>query len=164
MNQPSKARIIGVIFLSWFSTIGFDFFLHSGLIASLYSKPNTFLLSPEKAFQLIPLGYLAILIFVSFLFSIMRRINILGWKSGLIFGLQMGAFVSGPMALGFLSITTTDIGLMAAWIIGQTVGSGIAGSVAGAGMATKRPWRLAMYVFLSIVATFMITVILQSWV
>ncbi|MEJ2412947.1 MAG: hypothetical protein P8Y34_08130, partial [Anaerolineales bacterium] len=76
MARPSYRRLIGGVLLSWLAVLGFDFFLHGGLLASLYTKPSPFLLPPEQAFRLIPLGYLAFLIFEIFLVWLMVRLDI----------------------------------------------------------------------------------------
>ena len=55
-------RISTITLLSWLSMIGFDLLLHAGLLARLYIEPSPFLLPPETAFRLIPLGYLSFLI------------------------------------------------------------------------------------------------------
>lgn len=56
-------RRLGVIgLLSWLSMLGADFFLHGGLLASLYIQPSPFLLPPWDSFKRIPLGYLSALL------------------------------------------------------------------------------------------------------
>ena len=62
MNNPSKRRIVGAVFLSWLAVLGLDFPLHGGILARLYQEPSPFLLSPEQSFKLIPLGYLSFLL------------------------------------------------------------------------------------------------------
>ncbi|HUV28132.1 MAG TPA: hypothetical protein VMW34_12270 [Anaerolineales bacterium] len=57
-------RLAGITLLSWLSVIGLDFLLHASILASLYVEPHPFLLPPERAFTLIPYGYLSFLIFV----------------------------------------------------------------------------------------------------
>ncbi len=42
-------RLIKISLLAMLATIGFDLFLHSGVLARLYSKPSPFLLSAEQA-------------------------------------------------------------------------------------------------------------------
>ncbi|NOR83585.1 MAG: hypothetical protein GQ526_08845 [Ardenticatenales bacterium] len=64
--------------------------------------------------------------------------------------------------LGLLSISTASLELMAGWFIGQTVEAGIGGLVVGWGLASKRPWRLVLYVVLFVIASVVVTIILQS--
>ncbi len=160
--QQSKRRLIGVVLLAWFAVLGFDFFLHGGLLAGLYAEPSPFLLPPEEAFRLIPLGYLAFLVWEIFLVWLMMRLKVNGWRSGMVFGLQVGAFAWGVLVLGLLSISTAGVGLMTGWFIGQTIEAGIGGLVAGVGLVTERPWRLMIYVVLFVVVAIIVTVILQS--
>jgi hypothetical protein len=162
MVQQSNRRLIGVVLLAWFAVLGFDFFLHGGLLASLYTEPSPFLLPPEEAFRLIPLGYLAFLIFEIFLVWLMVRLDVKGWRSGMVLGLQVGAFAWGALVLGLLSISTASIGLLAGWFIGQTIEAGIGGMVAGAGLITERPWRLMIYVVIFVIVAIIVTVVLQS--
>jgi hypothetical protein len=54
----TKQHLIFLTFIAWLSMLGFDFFLHSGLLAKLYLQPSPFLLPPLASFKLIPLGYL----------------------------------------------------------------------------------------------------------
>lgn len=161
MRQQSTRRLIGTVLLSWFAVIGFDLFLHAAILAKLYTEPSPFLLSAEEAFRFIPLGYLAFLIIAIFLVWLMVRLGVKGWRSGLVFGLQLGAFMWGAMVLGLLSISTAGIKLMAGWFVGQTIEAGIGGMVAGAGMVTARPWRLVGYIVLFVVVAVVATVILQ---
>jgi hypothetical protein len=120
--QRSALRLVGVTLLAWFAVLGFDFFLHGGLLARLYAEPSPFLLPAEDAFRLIPLGYLSFLVFIILLVWLMVRQNIGGGSRGLVFGLQVGALVWGSLVLGLLSISTASLALMAGWFIGQTVG------------------------------------------
>lgn len=162
MVQKSNRRLIGVVLLAWFAVLGFDFFLHGGLLASLYTEPSPFLLPPEEAFRLIPLGYLAFLIFEIFLVWLIVRLDVKGWRSGMVLGLQVGAFAWGALVLGLLSISTASIRLLAGWFIGQTIEAGIGGMVAGAGLITERPGRLTIYVVIFVIAALIVTIVLQS--
>jgi hypothetical protein len=162
MTQRSTGRLIGVALLAWFAVIGFDFLLHGGLLARLYAEPSPFLLPPEEAFRLIPLGYASFLVFQVFLVWLMVRLDVSGWRAGAVFGLQVGAFAWGSLVLGLLSISTASVGLMVGWFVGQTIEAGIGGMVAGAGLVTNRPRWLVVYVVLFVIAAIAITVALQS--
>jgi hypothetical protein len=162
MHKLSKRHLIVVILLAWLSVIGFDFFLHGGLLAKLYTQASPFLLTPEKAFQRIPLGYASFLIFEIFLVWLMIRLNLMSWKPGLVLGLQVGAFTWGALVLGLFSISTANLGLLAGWFIGQTIEAGIGGTVTGLGLASQRPGRLAIYVIIFVLIAIFITVLLQS--
>lgn len=155
-------RIIAIIFWGWLAVIGFDFFLHGGLLASLYMKSSSFLLSPKQAFQLIPLGYLSFLIFQIFIVWLMVKMGVSGWKDGFLFGLKVGAFTWGALCLGLLSISTASLELMAGWFIGQTVEAGIGGMVAGSGIVNESMKRIIGYVLLFFISAIIITIILQS--
>ena len=55
----SLRSLILLTLLGWLSMIGFDFFLHAGLLARLYLIPSPFLLPATTTFRLIPVGYLS---------------------------------------------------------------------------------------------------------
>ena len=131
----TSRRVVGIIFLAWIAIIGFDFLLHGGILAGLYIQSSSFLLPPDKAFLLIPLGYLSFLIFQIFIVWLMIQLNITGWKDGMFFGLKVGAFV---------------------W------GAGIGGLVAGSGFAKKKLVQLILYVLLFFLIAIIVTIVLQS--
>ena len=57
-------HLVKIGLLAWLAVIGFDLFLHAGVLAGIYSEPSPFLLPPEEAFRLIPLGYLSFLMLI----------------------------------------------------------------------------------------------------
>lgn len=61
--------------LAWVAMLGFDFFLHGALLASLYARPSTFLLPPMEAFRRIPIGYLGFLIAAALLVWILSALR-----------------------------------------------------------------------------------------
>jgi hypothetical protein len=133
MNQRTETyslrRLSIILFLGWLSILDFDFLLHAGLLTKLYLQPSAFLLSPAKAFKLIPLGYLSFLIFTILQLRLMVRLKIKGWRKGLSFGLKLGGLMWGAFILGLLSISTANIELLGGWFFGQMVERGIAGVV-----------------------------------
>ena len=161
MKRTMKWRV-GLIFISWLSMIGFDLFLHAGLLARLYTKPSPFLLSADQAFLRIPLGYLSFLILTIVLVWFMETRNVVGWKSGLLFGLKFGALLWLASTLGLYSISTAGWDLLLGWGIGQALELGIAGIVVGSGLAGKRLSKLVLWVVVFVVVMVIITVILQA--
>ena len=125
---------IGVLAL--LAVIGFDQFLHAGVLASWYARPSPFSLPPEEAFRLIPLGYISFLILIVLLVWLMPRLELVGWRVGMVFGLKIGALIWGALTLGLLSISTASPSLLLVWFLGQTAELGIAGMVLGSGSAT----------------------------
>ena len=69
--------------------LGFDFLLHGGVLAYLYTRPSPFLLPPLSAFQLIPVGYASFLLLAILHIWLMHRLNLNGWRKGLVFGLEI---------------------------------------------------------------------------
>ncbi|MFC2144710.1 hypothetical protein ACFLQQ_00085 [Actinomycetota bacterium] len=155
-------RRVGLIFISWLSMIGFDLFLHAGLLARLYTKSSPFLLPANQAFLRIPLGYLSFLVIAIILIWFMESRKVVGWKSGLIFGLKFGALLWLAHTLGLYSISTASWDLLLGWGIGQALELGIAGIVIGLGLAGKRLSRLVLWVVVFVVVMMIITIVLQT--
>ena len=142
--------------------IGFDFFLHGGLLSSIYSRPSPFLLPPERAFALIPVGYASFLVLAIFLFWLIRKLNIEGLSEGFIFGLKVGTFTWGALGLGLYSIATAPPILLISWTVGQAIELGIAGLVIGYGLAQANLKRLTMRVLTFVVFCFIAGVLIQN--
>jgi hypothetical protein len=159
---PSIKRVTSLVALSWLAMIGFDFLLHGGLLAKFYTQPSPFLLPLEKAFRLIPLGYLSFLILAVLLVWLMLRLDVRGGRPGLIFGLKLGALVWGALVLGLASISTASVGLLLGWFCGQTIELGIAGMFAGRGLGDVRLGRLFIMVAAFILLSVFITIALQN--
>lgn len=153
---------IKLILLSWFAMIGFDFFLHAGLLSSLYSQPSPFLLPPERAFALIPVGYASFLLFDIFLLWLIIRLDIKGIKEGLIFGLQVGLFTWGAFAIGLYSIATASPTLLLAWFLGQAIELGIAGGIIGYGLNQKSLKRVLYYVIVFVIVSLVVSIVIQN--
>ena len=157
------SRAVLAVAAAWLLSLGFDFFLHGGLLARLYVEPSPFLLGPEDAFRRIPLGYLAFLILTLALYWLLRRLRVSGLAAGFRHGIGAGMVVWGALAIGLYSISTARWEILAAWWIGQTAELGLAGAVLGAaasGVPLKRIWAVvggAVLVF------FMATAVLQSF-
>ena len=151
----SRGRLFGVGCLALLAVIGFDLFLHAGVLSQLYSEPTPFLLEPEVAFQRIPIGYASFALLVVLLEWIMVRMGVAGLRRGTILGLQWGALVWGSLALGLASISTARPVLLLGWAIGQAVELGAAGAVIGMGL-TSGPlrglvWRVLVFFVVCVV-------------
>lgn len=148
--------------LAWLSMIGFDFFLHAGLLARLYTEPSPFLLPPERAFALIPIGYLSFLGLAVLLTWLMARLGLQGWRQGALFGIQLGLLAWGSFVLGLFSISTASPALLLGWFLGQTVELGTAGMVVGHGFAGRRLGRLFVIVLILVIIAVVAGVIVQN--
>lgn len=161
MDSPPKQRLVGIVVLSWLVVIGIDFLLHASVLAPIYARPSSFLLPPERAFSLIPLGYLSFLIYVIMIVWLMSKLDIHTWNGGIVFGLKMG-LLWGAQVIGLLSITTAPPILMLGWFIGQSLESGIAGLVAGAGFGADNLRKLMVGAVLFIIGSIVIGVVIQN--
>jgi hypothetical protein len=161
-TRSGALRVIGVVGAAWILSLGFDFFLHAGILATLYLEAGPFVLRPEVAFRRIPLGYLSFLVLTLSLYWLFRRLGIRGVASGLRHGGIVGAIVWGALTMGLYSISTAALPLLAGWWIGQAVELGIAGAVLGAaaaGVSLKRIWTLVAVAVFGFLAG---TIVLQN--
>jgi hypothetical protein len=163
-NQPhhSLGFYIKLTLLAWLAMIGFDFFLHAGLLAPVYAQPSPFLLPLDRAFALIPVGYLSFLMLGVFLLWLMLKLKIKAWKNGAIFGLQVGVLTWGAFAIGLFSISTAPPNLLAAWFLGQAIELGIAGGVIGYGITQSSFGRLFVRILIFVFVSIMIAIVLQN--
>ena len=161
-GKRQVVHITKIGLLALLSVIGFDLFLHAGVLASWYSMPSPFLLPSEEAFRLIPLGYISFLILIILLIWLMLKLAIVGWRGGLFFGLKVGAVIWAALTLGLLSISTAHPILLLLWFLGQTVELGIAGMVIGSGLSTNRLRSLLVKVIVFFIVTVAIAILLQN--
>lgn len=162
METATVKRLLGIALLSWLSVIGFDFLLHATLLAPLYAQPSSFLLPPDRAFVLIPLGYLSFLISTVMLVWLIGRLRINTWREGFIFGLKLGGLIWGSLVLALLSITTASPILMLGWFFGQTIETAVGGLVVGAGFGAENLREMSIWVVLFTIGSITISVILQN--
>ncbi len=160
--MPRTARYISTVaFLSWLSMLSFDFLLHAGLLAKLYVKPSPFLLPPETAFRLIPLGYLSFLIMAFLMTWLMVKQRVEGVRDGLIYGLKLGGLIWGSQVIGLASITTAEYALLLGWFLGQTAELGIAGAVIGSSLGGVNHKRIFTRVLIFVVFSVFLAIVLQ---
>jgi len=154
-------NISTVAFLSWLSMLGFDLLLHAGLLARLYVEQSPFLLSPETAFRLIPLGYLSFLIMALLMTWLMVKQRVEGGRDGLIYGLKLGGLIWGSHIIGLASITTAGYALLLGWFLGQTAELGIAGAVIGCSLGGVSHRQVFTRVIVFVAFSVFLTIFLQ---
>lgn len=162
LQRISWRRGIHLILLAWLAMIGFDLFWHAGVAADLYVQPSSFLLAPERAFALIPVGYLSFLLLAVLLVWLAARVGVDTARAGTAFGLKLGALAWGALLLGLFSIATAPPLLLAAWFVGQTVEMGLAGAVIGYGISIPRLRGLFGRVLLLIVVLAVAAIVFQN--
>jgi len=161
MNK-NAGYLIRLGLLSLVAVIGFDLFLHAGILSPLYKDPGTFLLPPETAFRLIPLGYLSFALLIVLLEWIIVKLGVIGFKAGLKYGLLLGFLVWASLCLGLASIVAAPYGLLVGWTVGQAVELGLAGAIIGAGLAVKSLKEIGLRVLAIFVGCVILSVILQN--
>jgi hypothetical protein len=144
-GKTGALHMLSAVGAAWVLSLGFDFFLHAGLLAKLYVKPSPFLLQPEEAFRRIPLGYLCFLVLTFSLYWLFGRLDIRGVASGFRYGAIVGCVVWGALTVGLYSISTAGLPMLLGWWIGQAIELGLAGAVLGVaadGASLKRIWAV----------------------
>jgi len=159
---PSWRRRAAIAGLAWLAMVGIDFLLHAGVLARWYVQPHPFLLPPQRAFAMIPVGYAAFVLPAVLLVWLAPAMRVAGAAAGFRFGMTLGAITWGGLVLGLLSISTAPQGLLAGWFVGQALEMGIAGAVVGSALAGRRLGRLLVLVIGLVVAAVVVTVVLQS--
>ncbi len=159
MDRKLFLKTVG---LAWLVSLGFDFFLHGGILATVYDTGGPFFLEPETQFRLIPIGYISFLLITILLVGLMGSLRISGGREGARFGLKLGALIWGAETLGLLSISTAPPLLMAGWFLGQTIELTIAGWVAGLATSGSALRPLLFKVVLFVFVMFALTILIQS--
>lgn len=123
---------MAAVLAAWFLSVGFDLFLHAGILARLYARTSPFLLPADDAFRRIPLGYAAFLILTAALWWLLRRLDVRGAIQGFRLGFFAGLVLWGAWNLGLYSVTVAEGDLLVGWWLGQAVELALAGAVLGA--------------------------------
>jgi len=92
-GKTGAFHMLSAVGAAWVLSLGFDLFLHAGLLAKLYVEASPFLLQPQEAFRRIPLGYLTFLVLTFSLYWLFHRLEIRGVASGLRHGGIVGMVV-----------------------------------------------------------------------
>jgi hypothetical protein len=158
----SKRFMFQLVLIAWLAMLGLDLLLHAGLLAGLYLQPSPFLLPPLTALRLIPVGYLSLLLIAALVAWLMIRLKFTGWRTGALFGLELGSLIGGSFVLGLFSISTASPSLLIGWFIGQTVEMALAGAVLGSGLAEMRLRRLFSLVLVFVLLSVITVIILQT--
>ena len=140
-RQPGSIGPGTAVGVAWLVSLGFDFFLHAGALASLYVRASPFLLSEDALFRRIPLGYASFLVLTAALYWLFQQVGIRDWFAGLRLGLVTGLTIWGAWTLGLYSVSVAEGDLLVGWWLGQGVEMGLAGAFLGAaasGMERRR--------------------------
>jgi hypothetical protein len=140
-RQPGAVGPGTAVGVAWLVSLGFDVFLHAGVLATLYARPSPFLLPADAAFRRIPMGYASFLLLTAALYWLFRQVGVRDWFAGLRLGLVTGLTVWGAWTLGLYSISVAEGDLLVGWWLGQGAEMGLAGAFLGAaasGMTRRR--------------------------
>jgi hypothetical protein len=161
-GQGPGVRPLTAIGAAWLLSVGFDLFLHAGLLARLYSRPSDFLLPAGDAFRRIPLGYGAFFILTWALYWLFRRLGIADALQGARLGSSAGLVLWGAWCLGLYSIAVAEPDLLVGWWLGQAAELGLAGAVLGAAAGGMTTGRLVGRVAVAFVLFVIGAVVLQN--
>lgn len=153
---------IKLSFVAWLAMLGFDFFLHAGVLAGIYTRESQFLLSPLEAFRRIPVGYLSFLITALFLVWLSMRLDVRDAREGFLLGLGLGLVMWASLGLGMYSITTAQPITLISWALGQTLEMALAGGLVGMALRQGTLRRAFFIAAISGVLLVLATIVLQS--
>ena len=148
--------------IAWLAMLGFDFFLHAGVLAGLYTRESPFLLPQLEAFRRIPIGYLSFWIVAIFLVWLSLRLGVSGARKGLLLGLGLGAVMWTSLGLGLYSITTAEPITLISWSVGQSLEMAFAGGLIGLSLERRELRRAFLIALLSSILLIAVTILLQS--
>ena len=148
--------------IAWLAMLGFDFFLHGGVLAGIYTGESQFLLPSMEAFRRIPLGYLSFLITAFFLLWIALRLDINNVKDGLLMGLGLGVVMWAAFGLGMYSITTAEPSTLLAWVVSESLKMALAGGLIGVALRDQNLRQAFKIALVAAIFLVLLTIILQS--
>ena len=151
-----------IILLSWLGFIGFDLFLHAGLLAKLYHEDNPAILPPLDAFYLIPVGYFAFFLYCVFLYWLILTTKISDRIAIIKFSVMVGVFLGIASTLAQVSILQVNELLLIGWGIGFIIEIFIAGTIIAYALTGYSHKKLFYLVILFDFALFIITVVMQN--
>jgi hypothetical protein len=159
--EKSSFWKVGLIITSWMAILGFDFLLHAGLFASIYTRSNPALLNAEQAFYRIPIGYSSFFVVVIVIYWLLSRIGINEWKKGVLFGMKIGVLLAVASILGLYSILRVDLDMLIVWQLGYMIEFGIVGGIIGGARSGISLKKLFLGVVTFVVFAVIFTIILQ---
>ena len=151
-----------IILLSWLGFIGFDLFLHAGLLAMLYHEDNPAILPPLDAFYRIPFGYFAFFLYCVFLYWLIIKAKLSDRIAIIRFSVIVGVFLGISSTLAQFSILQVNELLLIGWGIGLIIEIIIAGIIIAYALTGYSRKRLFYIVLLFDVTLFIITVVMQN--
>ena len=151
-----------IIFLSWLGFIGFDLFLHAGLLAKLYHDDNPAILPPLDAFYRIPFGYIAFFLYWIFLYWLIIKAELSDRIVIIRFSAIVGVFLGISSTLAQFSILQVNELLLIGWGLGFIIEIIIAGTIIAYALTGYSYKKLFYFVLLFDIALFIITVVMQN--
>lgn len=154
---------IKLALIAWLAMLGFDFFLHAGLLAGIYTQESQFLLAPMEAFRRIPFGYLSFLITAFFLVWLSLRLAVKDVRGGFSLGFGLGLVMWAALGLGMYSITSAKPATLISWALGQSLEMGFAGAIIGLAQRQARLRGAFLIALIASVLLVIVTVLLQNY-
>ena len=160
--RNKKIFHINLIGICWLAVIGFDLFLHSGLLAQLYQDNNPAILPPLDAFYRIPIAYIAFLFNISLVYFLIIKMDINDRKEIIKLVMIIGLFLSVSSTLAQFSILQMNPLLLLGWGLGQFLQFTLIGLLIGFGFTGYSLKKLFIRVSSFVVLLIVLTLIMQN--
>ena len=161
-DQTKKIVHLKLIGISWLAVVGFDFFLHAGLLAHLYQGDNPGILPPLDAFYRIPIGYFAFLFNIALVYFIIIKIDVNDRKEIIKLIMTIGIVLSLSSTLAQFSILQVNPLLLFGWGLGQMLQFTLMGVIIGFGYTGYSQKKLFICVFIFVFLVIVFTIIMQN--
>ncbi|MGA9531713.1 MAG: hypothetical protein WBR18_03265, partial [Anaerolineales bacterium] len=105
---------------------------------------------------------LSFLLSTMFLTWVIGKLELQGWRQGMVLGGLVGFAIWVSLSIGLYSISTAPLSLLFGWAVGQSLEMAYAGAIIGQGLQVNKTRRLVITILLLTVGLVVLTFILQS--
>lgn len=162
VSAPGRKRIIQVAALAWFAVISVDFLMNAGLLGPFLDWEQAGFLPLTKMFQYIPLGYAAFLVWTILFLWLMLRLDVIGARSGALFGAKVGILMAAAGLLGEMSVYSFPKTMLLCFALDKALYCIVLGAVIGSGLAAERLRPVTRRVVVLFLISLIVSVAMQN--
>lgn len=162
-EPPRRALSLRPVLLGWLAAIAVDLFFNAGVFSPLFDQAREPGLLPDDVlFRRIPAAYLVVGFAVAVLAWLIDRVNLTGFRAGLLAGSGLGLLL-GMTGVVWIWTAIEMTGLfVAAGVVVQVGQMGAAGAVLGAASGRMDQRRLLRWTFIGTVIAVVAGVLAQN--